>query len=61
MPRRAKVAAIASIVVAVSLSAAVALDHAVVRAVVVAAGMVGVWYVGWRIPTREDVVGATAD
>ena len=61
MPRRVKVVAIASMVVAVSVSAALAVDHPVVRAVVVAAGMVGVWYVGWRVPTREDVVGAAAE
>ena len=60
MPRRAKVAAITSMVLAVTLSAVLALEAPAVRAVVVAAGIVGVWYVGWRIPTREPVTGAAA-
>lgn len=60
MPRRAKVAAIASMVLAVAASAAFALDSPVVRAVVVVAGLVGVWFVGWRIPTREHVLAAAA-
>jgi uncharacterized membrane protein YbaN (DUF454 family) len=55
MPRRAKVLAIGSVVVAVGLSAALALDG-VARLVVVALGVVGVWFVGWRIPTRESVL-----
>ena len=61
MPRRAKVTAITMIVLAVSLSAAVGLSSPAARATVVAAGMVGVWYVGWRVPTRERVLGAAAD
>ena len=61
MPRRAKVTAITMIVVAVSLSAAVGLSSPPARATVVAAGMVGVWFVGWRVPTSERVRGAAAD
>lgn len=60
MPRRAKVTAITMIVLAVSLSAAVGLSSPPARATVVAAGMVGVWYVGWRVPTRERVLGTAA-
>lgn len=59
MPFRAKAFAVGSIVVAVSLSAWLALDG-VWRWVVVAAGLVGVWYVGLRIPTRERVLAAAA-
>lgn len=51
MPRRAKVTAIAMMTVAIGISAGVVVDHAVVRAVIVAAGVVGVWYIVWRVPT----------
>jgi uncharacterized membrane protein YbaN (DUF454 family) len=57
MPRRAKVLAIGSMVLAVGLSATVALDGAA-RVVVLVLGAVGVWFVGWRIPTRESVLAA---
>lgn len=55
MPRRAKVVACSMIAVVVGLSAGLALDGPA-RWVVVAAGVVGVWYVGWRVPTREVVL-----
>ena len=55
MPRRAKAFAIGSIVVAVGLSATFALDG-VARIVVVLVGVVGVWYVGRHVPTRERVL-----
>ena len=54
MPRRAKVAAIASITIAVGISAGLVLDHPVARATVVTAGAIGVWYVGWRVPTKRS-------
>jgi hypothetical protein len=57
MPRRAKVVAVASMVVAVGLSAGLALEGPI-RVVVLLLGAVGVWYVGWRIPTREAVLAA---
>lgn len=56
MPRRAKAVAIAMIVVAVSLSAVFGLSSAVARAVVVGAGLVGVGWILWRVPTRERVL-----
>jgi uncharacterized protein len=52
MPRRAKVVAIAMMLTACSLSS-LALGSALLAAVVMGAGAVGTWYVGWRIPTRE--------
>ena len=55
MPRRAKVVAVGSIVVAVGLSATFALEGAA-RFVVVVLGIVGVWYVGLHVPTRERVL-----
>ncbi len=55
MPRRAKVLAIAVMLAACSLSAwRLGSPLAVV---VIAAGAVGTWYVGWRVPTREVVLG----
>jgi len=55
MPRRAKALAITMMIVAVALSATFALDG-VARVVVVLLGLVGTWYVGWRVPTREVVL-----
>ncbi|HET6772027.1 MAG TPA: YbaN family protein [Acidimicrobiales bacterium] len=52
MPRRAKVVAIAMMLTACSLSS-IALGSLVAGAVILAAGAVGTWYVGWRVPTRE--------
>ena len=60
MPRRAKVIAISMMVVAVGLSAGLALSWWPARLMVLAAGVVGVWYVGWRVPTRERVIAARA-
>ncbi|MGB5756191.1 MAG: DUF454 family protein [Acidimicrobiales bacterium] len=56
MPRRAKIAAISCIVIAVGLSAGLAIDNLAVRLLVVVLGLIGVWYVGSRVPTREDVL-----
>jgi hypothetical protein len=52
MPRRAKAVAIAMMLTACSLSS-IALGSLVAGAVILAAGAVGTWYVGWRVPTRE--------
>lgn len=54
MPRRAKRAAITSIVVFAGLSALFGIDNTMIRLAVVAAGAVGVWYVGWRVPTKPE-------
>ena len=56
MPKRAKIAAISCIVIAVGLSAGLAIDNLSVRLAVIALGIVGVWYVGYRVPTREAVL-----
>jgi uncharacterized protein len=56
MPRRAKVIAISMIVVSVGLSAGLGLSWLPARLAVLAVGAVGVWYVGWRVPTRERVL-----
>ncbi len=52
MPRRAKVLAIGMMLTACTFSA-VALGSPVAAAVILGAGAVGTWYVGWRVPTRE--------
>jgi uncharacterized membrane protein YbaN (DUF454 family) len=52
MPRRAKVVAITMMLTACALSS-LALGAPVAAAVILGAGAVGTWYVGWRVPTRE--------
>ena len=53
MPRAAKVAAITSIVVVCTISVLL-LDAVWVRALVAAAGAVGVVWIAWRVPTRVE-------
>ncbi|MGI9612737.1 MAG: YbaN family protein [Acidimicrobiales bacterium] len=60
MPRRAKVFAIGCIVVAAGSSALFLIDNPVVQLLVAALGLVGVWYVGLRVPTRETVLAERA-
>jgi hypothetical protein len=60
MPRRAKVVAIGMMLTACTISA-VALGSVPLGATVVAAGLVGTWYVGWRIPTRERQLQLAAE
>ena len=52
MPKRAKIMAISSITLACGLSAGLLIDNLTVRLIVVAAGLFGIWWVGWRVPTR---------
>ena len=60
MPRRAKVFAIGCIVVAAGSSAVFPINNPVVQLLVAALGLVGVWYVGLRVPTRETVLAERA-
>ena len=60
MPRRAKVVAIGMMLTACSLSS-LALGSPLLAVVVMGAGAIGTWYVGWRVPTRESVLAARAD
>jgi uncharacterized membrane protein YbaN (DUF454 family) len=55
MPRRAKVVAISMMLAACALSSW-ALGSPAAAAVILGAGAVGTWYVGWRVPTREAVL-----
>lgn len=56
MPRRAKVVACSMIVVACTLSITLGVDQAPVRVAIGVAGLVGVGWVLWRVPTREAVL-----
>jgi uncharacterized membrane protein YbaN (DUF454 family) len=60
MPRRAKVFAITCIVVAAGSSALFMIDNTAIRLTVAALGLVGVWYVSLRVPTRESVLAERA-
>lgn len=60
MSRRAKRFAIGSMVLAGGLSIAFALDSALARLAVAAAVVVGIWYVGLRVPTTERVLAQRA-
>jgi uncharacterized membrane protein YbaN (DUF454 family) len=59
MPRRAKVVAIAMMLTACALSS-LALQSPLLAGVVMGAGLVGTWYVGWRVPTRERILADAA-
>lgn len=53
MPKRAKISTLAMITVSVTLSAIV-VDHSILRLAIIAAGIVGLYWVGMRVPTRSD-------
>jgi len=58
MPRKAKVTAITMMWVAVALSAVTLRQRPLVAGIVLLAGAIGTWFVGWRVPTRERVLAA---
>lgn len=60
MPRRAKLAAVATMLVVATASAVLAIDHAAVAGSVVGVALIGAWYVLARVPTRERVLAARA-
>jgi uncharacterized protein len=60
MPGRAKVLAITMMLVACGISAVV-VGSPPVAGLTVAAGLVGTWFVGWRVPTRERVLASTTE
>ena len=55
MPRRAKVVAISMMTVAIGISVGLLVDHLAVRIVIVAAGVIGAWYILRRVPTAPAV------
>ncbi len=56
MPRKAKTIAISMMAFATALSIVFAIDQLGIRIIVGVVGLVGVWYVGIRVPTREKVL-----
>ena len=61
MRRRAKIAACSMIVVAVGISTGLLIASWTPRAIVLAAGAVGVAYITWRVPTRETLQRLSAE
>jgi uncharacterized membrane protein YbaN (DUF454 family) len=61
MPRRAKVWAIAIMVVVAAASVLFTIDHLVIGAAVAALVLVGIWYILARVPTKERVLAARAE
>lgn len=55
MPKRAKVVAISMMTVAIAISAGLIVDNTAVRSTIVAAGVIGVWYIVRRVPTAPAV------
>ena len=55
MPRRAKVAALAMMWVAIVISGVLLRDRPLIVVAVIALGLVGSSYIVWRVPTREHV------
>jgi uncharacterized membrane protein YbaN (DUF454 family) len=55
MPRRAKIIAMATIIIAITLSS-LFIPSWVGRGAAYAFALVGVWFIGTRVPTREQVV-----
>jgi uncharacterized membrane protein YbaN (DUF454 family) len=60
MPRRAKVLAITMLVLSCGASVVFAVEHGGVRVVIALAGLVGVAWILWRVPTREAVLADRA-
>jgi uncharacterized membrane protein YbaN (DUF454 family) len=58
MPRRAKVAAVSMMGVAVAISAGLVLDNNALRLGIVAAGVIGTWYIIRRVPTSPAATAA---
>jgi uncharacterized protein len=56
MSRRSKTVAVGMIVLFAGGSAVFLIDNRAVSAVVAALGLIGVTYVGFRVPTRENVL-----
>ena len=56
MPQKSKAIAITIMVVAVTLSIIFAITSTLVQILVGGVGIIGVWYVGVRVPTKEKVL-----
>ena len=56
MPQKSKVIAIAMMITAVTLSITFAITNTLIQILVGGVGVIGVWYVGVRVPTKEKVL-----
>ncbi len=56
MPQKSKAIAITMMVLAVTLSIIFAITSTLVQILVGGVGIIGVWYVGVRVPTKEKVL-----
>ena len=56
MPQKSKAIAITMMVVAVTLSMIFAITSTLIQILVGGVGIIGVWYVGVRVPTKEKVL-----
>lgn len=56
MPRKAKVVAITMLTISCGASVVFAVEHLGVRAVIAGAGLIGIAWILWRVPTREVVL-----
>ena len=61
MPVAAKVAAISMLAISVMASVTFGVASWTARGVIVAAGLVGVAFITWRVPTRERVLAERAN
>lgn len=61
MPRKSKTIAIGMMGSAVVLSIFLAITNVFLQILVGAVGAVGIWYVGVRVPTKEDVIARRGD
>lgn len=59
MPRKAKITAVSMMIVAISISVVLLLDHTALRIGIVAAGLVGIWYIVRRVPTAAPRTPST--
>ena len=53
MPKKAKISAVVMITIAVTTSSII-VNNGLVRAAIIGAGLIGVYWVGIRVPTRPD-------
>ena len=56
MPQKSKAIAITMMVLAVTLSIIFAITSTLIKILVGGVGIIGVWYVGVRVPTKEKVL-----
>ena len=61
MPRRAKAVAVTMILAVSMASGVLGVENRAVGLVIVVLGVVGAWYVVFRVPTRERVLGPNGD